>query len=147
MGRYRIKREDHKTTNTNYTKKRHYTIARCKLAKTTANYHQQNLIRRTHQPIRKHLQKIQQNIRNQPHNQKHRSEDPNKTGMLPYPTKRPTKTTPPTERREKRIRPTNKVRTSRKTGNNRRRLFCITRRNYSEKEQNSENRTSCPQTQ
>ena len=36
------KGKDHKITNTNHTKRRHYTITRCKLAKTTANYHQQN---------------------------------------------------------------------------------------------------------
>ena len=68
------------------------------MAETTAIYHQQNLIKRTHQSIRKHLRKIQQIIRNQPHNRKHRSEDANKTGMLPYPTKSPTNTIPPTER-------------------------------------------------
>ena len=60
MVRYRVQRKDHKITITNYTKRRHYTTIRCKLAKTTANYNQQNLIGRTDQPIRKHLHKIQQ---------------------------------------------------------------------------------------
>ena len=63
MSRYRIQQKNHKTTNTNYTKRRHYTFIRRKLAKTTTNYHQQNLTGRTHQPIRKHLHKIQQTIR------------------------------------------------------------------------------------
>ena len=130
MDRYRIQRKDHKTTNTDYTKKRHYTIIRCKLAKTTVNYRQQNLTGRTHQPIRKHLHKIHQVIQNQPRNQKHRSEDPNKTGMLPYPTKSQTNTIPPTEKRDKRTRPTNKVRTPWKIRNNWKRLFRITRSNY-----------------
>ena len=101
MGRYRIQRKNHKITNTNYTKRRHYTFISCKLARTTANYHQQNFTGRTHQPIRKHLRKIQQTIRKQPHNHEFRSKDSNQTRILPHPLKSPTGTIPPTERCEK----------------------------------------------
>ena len=114
---------------------------------TTNNYQQQNSFGRTPQPTRKHLRKIQKIIRNEPHNQQYRSEDPNKTGMLPYPTESKTETVPPTKRRKKRTRLANKIRTPRKTRNNRRRLFRITRSNYGEKRQNGEHRTRCPQTQ
>ena len=61
--------------------------------------------------------------------------------MLPDPTKRQTNTIPLTTRQEKRTGPTKKIRTPRKTGNNRRRLFRIPRSDYRKERQNSKNCT------
>ena len=59
MGRYLIQQRDDKTSDTNHTKKQHYTTAR---RKTTANYHQQFSIGRIHQPIKHHPHKIPQTV-------------------------------------------------------------------------------------
>ena len=93
---------------------------------------EQNSIGRIHRPIQLNPHKIQQTIRNEPHNQKRGSENPNKSVMLPHTTKSQTNTIPSPERRKQRTKSTNKVRTPRKTRNKRRRLFCITRSIYRE---------------
>ena len=131
-------------TNIYHTKKWYYTTIGCKLVKTTANNHQQNSIGRIPQSIKGHRHKILQAIRNEPYNQKRWSEDPNKTRMLPHPIESQTNTISPTEGREKRSRPINKIRTFRKTENTRRRLFCITRSNDGKERQNGKNCTRHP---
>ena len=67
--------------------------------------------------------------------------------MLPNPTKSQTDTVPFTKRCKKRTTPSNKIRTSRTTRNSRIGLFRITRTNYGEKRQDSENCIECPKTQ
>ena len=55
------------------------------MAKTTANYHQQNFIGQQHRPIRnnKDTCEIQETIRNKPHYQERGGENTDKTGLLP----------------------------------------------------------------
>ena len=64
--------------------------------------------------------------------------------MLPHPTENQTNTISPTEGREKRTRPFIKIQTFRKPGNNRIRLFSITRSNYGKERQNGKSRTLRP---
>ena len=119
------------------------------MAKTTANYHQQNFIGQQHRPIRnnKDTCEIQETIRNKSHYQECGGENTDRTGLLPNTTKSTTNTVPPIRRRKKRTRPNNKIRTFAKTRNNRRRLFRIPRRNHGKKGQNAQKCTRRTETQ
>ena len=66
--------------------------------------------------------------------------------MVPKTTESTTNTISPTRRREKRTRPTNKIRTPGKITDNRRRLLRILRSNYNKKRQNGQFRTRNQQT-
>ena len=67
----------HQTTTSNHKKSRYHTPTGSKVAKTTANHYQQNLIGQQHQPIRnnKDTHEIQEIIRNEPYNQEYGSEN------------------------------------------------------------------------
>ena len=66
---------------------------------------------------------------------KTRGYNPNKTRMLPNPTKSQTNIISPTTRCKERKRPTDKIRTSLKAKNHQKRLLRLTRNNYGEKRQ------------
>ena len=116
MGRHRIKRQ---ITTPNHKENRHHTPTGSKLAKTTANHHEQNFIGQQHRPIRnnKDTYEIQETIRNKPHYQECGGENTDKTGVLPNTTKSTTNAITPTRRRKKRTRPINEIRTFTKIRN------------------------------
>ena len=141
MGNRGIQRGINQTTDANHQKKRYHTTTGSKLAKTTANNNKQNLIEQRNQPIRKRIQKILQTLQHQPHDKRRRDQNTNKTGMLPNTTKSTTDTLPFARRCKKRAEPTNRIRTLRKTRNNRRRLLRIARSNYGKERQIRQNCT------
>ena len=102
MGKHRIQQHTNQSTTSNHEKNRHNTIIRRKLAETITNYHQRTFIEQRNQPIRDNdTHKIQETIRNKPHNQEYRSKDTDQTGMLPNTTKSTTNTLAHTRRRKK----------------------------------------------
>ena len=64
-----MQQQTDQTTTSNYRKDRHYTFIGSKLAKTTANFYQQNFIGQQNLPVRNNndTHKIQDIIRNKPH--------------------------------------------------------------------------------
>ena len=143
MGKHRMQRRNHKTTNTyhtkvvpllgvNWLKQLLVTINKIFLDEHTNQSNEMNTkfhkLFETNHTIKNAEVKIQM-----------------KTGMLSHTTKSQTITISPPERCKERTRPPNKIRTPRKTRNNRRRLFRITRSNYGKERQASRNRTRCTQ--
>ena len=141
MGNRGIKRGINQTTDANHQKKRYHTTTGSKLAKTTANNNKQNLIEQRNQPTRKRIQKILQTLQHQPHDKRRQDQNTNKTGMLSNTTKSTTDTLPFARGRKKRTEPTNRIRTLRKTRNNRRRLLRIARSYYGKERQIRKNCT------
>ena len=141
MGNRGTQRGINQTTDANHQKKRYHSTTGSKLVKTTANNNKQNLIEQRNQPIRKRIQKIPQTLQHQPHDKRRRSQNTNKTGMLPNTTKSTTDTLPFARRCKKRTGPTNRIRTLRNTRNNRRKLLRITRKNYGKERQIRQNCT------
>ena len=70
--KHRVQRRNHKITNTYHSTKRCHTIIKCELVETSTNCRQQNSTGWNNHPIKSQPLKIQQNVWNEPHNQKHR---------------------------------------------------------------------------